>query len=128
MLTAAHNVPHVVDAEVLGLDGTKVWPMVAEPADRCVLWVVSGQMASAQLDLAGHLFHGLDAAAQQLGRLVGGVDLHGAHAGCASRWASASARSLPSASVHHRAAWVAVAMSTSAANWSIKSRPILAIW
>lgn len=53
MLTAAHNVPHVVDAEVLGLDGTKVWPMVAAPADRCVLWVVSGQMASAQLDLAG---------------------------------------------------------------------------
>lgn len=52
MLTAAPNVPHVVDAEVLGLDGTKVWPMVAEPADRCVLWVVSGQMASAQLDLA----------------------------------------------------------------------------
>lgn len=53
MLVAAPNVPHVLTAEVQGLDGTKVWPMVAEPGDRCVLWVVSGDMASAQLDLAG---------------------------------------------------------------------------
>jgi hypothetical protein len=45
--------PHVLSGEVVGLDGTKVWPMLAEPADRCVLWVVAGDMAGAQLDLAG---------------------------------------------------------------------------
>jgi hypothetical protein len=52
MLEAAPTVPHVLVGEVLGLDGTKVWPMLAAPADRCVLWVVAGDMAGAQLDLA----------------------------------------------------------------------------
>lgn len=52
-LAAAPNVPHVLAGEVAGLDGTKVWPVLAEPADRCVLWVVAGTMAGAQLDLAG---------------------------------------------------------------------------
>lgn len=41
-LAPAPNVPHVLSGEVVGLDGTKVWPVVAEPADRCVLWVVAG--------------------------------------------------------------------------------------
>lgn len=52
-LRAAPNVPHVMAGEVAGLDGTKVWPVLAEPSDRCVLWVVAGAMAGAQLDLAG---------------------------------------------------------------------------
>lgn len=52
-LSAAPNVPHVLVGEVAGLDGTKGWPVVAEPADRCVLWVVAGTMAGGQLDLAG---------------------------------------------------------------------------
>lgn len=52
-LAAAPNVPHVLAGEVVGLEGTKMWPMVAAPGDRCVLWVVAGNMAGAQLDLAG---------------------------------------------------------------------------
>lgn len=65
-LSAAPNVPHVLVGEVPGLDGTKVWPMVAAPADRCVLWVVSGDMAAAQLDLAG-----VEALQQLLGEVAG---------------------------------------------------------
>jgi hypothetical protein len=53
MLAAAPTVPHVQSGEVVGLDGTKIWPMLAAPGDRCVLWVVAGDMAGAQLDLAG---------------------------------------------------------------------------
>lgn len=65
-LSAAPNVPHVLVGEVPGLDGTKIWPMVAAPADRCVLWVVSGDMAAAQLDLAG-----VEALRQLLGEVAG---------------------------------------------------------
>lgn len=53
MQQPAPTVPHVLSGEVVGLDATKVWPMLAAPADRCVLWVVAGDMAGAQLDLAG---------------------------------------------------------------------------
>lgn len=52
-LRPAPTVPHVLSGEVVGLDGTKVWPMLAAPGDRCVLWVVAGSMSGAQLDLAG---------------------------------------------------------------------------
>jgi len=32
MLQPAPTVPHVLSGEVVGLDGTKVWPMLAAPA------------------------------------------------------------------------------------------------
>jgi hypothetical protein len=51
-LAALPNVPYVLAGEVQGLDGTRVLPVVAEPRDRCVLWVIERQMAGAQLDLA----------------------------------------------------------------------------
>lgn len=53
MLTPAHNVPHVLDGEVLGLAGTKCWPVLADPCDRLVLWAVGRDMTAVQLDLAG---------------------------------------------------------------------------
>lgn len=52
-LAALPSVPYVLAGEVPGLDGTRVLPVVADPRDRCVLWVIERQMAGAQLDLAG---------------------------------------------------------------------------
>jgi len=52
-LAAEPHVPHVLAGEVIGLDGTKCWPVLPEPRDRLALWVVGDDMAAAQLDLAG---------------------------------------------------------------------------
>lgn len=77
-LAAAPNVPHVLVGEIPGLDGTKVWPMVAAPGDRCVLWVVSGDMAAAQLDLAG-----VEALQQLLGEVAAAMRATGTPPGAA---------------------------------------------
>lgn len=52
MLTPAVHVPQVLAGEVLGLDGTKVWPVLPEPRDRLTLWAVGADMVAVQLDLA----------------------------------------------------------------------------
>ncbi len=53
-LRPAAHVPHMLCGDVGGLDGARLAvDLPADLLDRCVLWVVDGGMAGAQLDLAG---------------------------------------------------------------------------
>jgi len=52
-LRPERGVPYVLVGEVLGLDNTKCWPVLAEPRDRLGLWVACGDMACAQFDAKG---------------------------------------------------------------------------
>jgi len=89
MLAPATHVPHVLAGQVLGLDRTKVWPVLAEPRDRLALWVVNGDMVAAQLDLAGVL-----ALQALLGEVAAAMQDAGAPAGVAGAAPSADSQNI----------------------------------
>jgi hypothetical protein len=65
MLQPAQHVPGVLQGEVLGVNGGKVWPVLA--GDRLTLWAVrGGDMVGVELDAAG-----ADALLQLLGEARG---------------------------------------------------------